>query len=112
MEMHEVIPRARRALGKHRHRVAIFHGLRHQAQHPHGVSSALPHQVQCAGVSDQAPDQRPVRHLGLGHKARRHDRIDGHDVQPGDMVGHHQLGPRPGLPLHAQMQTEDAQQLA
>ena len=105
------MPRACGALGENGQGVPLAQALGHQTQHAHGVAATLTREEQRARLGDHAPHHRPVGDLGLGDEARRHHGVEGHDVQPGDVVGDHQLGAGAGLPLRDQLDPKHAQHL-
>jgi hypothetical protein len=55
-----------------------------------------------AGLRRQPAERRPGADLGLGDEAARLQRIDDEDIEPGDVVGHHQrMLERRALLFHA-----------
>ena len=80
----------------------------HRVDDAQRVALALALEVERAGRDRPGARQRPAPHVGLGDEARlRHDRVDGHDVEPGDVVGDQQAAAaRPARPSTSQADAE------
>ena len=112
VEGQRLVAQAGGAFGEHRHRVTRGQGIGHLVHDTQGVARFFAHDVQRAGRSHQAADHRPGLDIGLGHEARlRTHGMHGHDVQPGDMVGHDQLGAGAEAALHVKPYAEHGKQL-
>ena len=75
------------ALRKNSHHFAITQCLRGLRHFRARAAAALARHKHRARLARQIARHRPMRHLGLSHKARRHHRIDGKYIQPRNMVG-------------------------
>ncbi len=76
-----------------------------------GVATAATAQENGIGVGRQPADQRPAAYFRLGHESDRPGGVDGVDVEPRDMIGHHQTARWNAGAAEFQAHAEDAQQL-
>ena len=112
MEGQQKLPRSGGAFGENGQDVALTQAVCHAVNHPHRISAAFSLDEQCARRADEFAQKRPVPDARLGHKMGRTHSIDDQDVQPRNVVGHHQqraiLGDRAH---HVQLDPHDPQHL-
>eukprot|EP01036_Dinobryon_divergens_P047173 gene47172-63194_t len=110
VEMQQPVPGAGGAFREDRQRLAPQQRGIHLVHHAHRVALALALDEQRAGALDQPAQQRPVQHVRLGDETRMRRRgLERQDVQPGDVVGDEQRGPRPRLAMHLHLQAQALQ---
>ena len=110
MEGQHALPVGRGAFGKHRHAIALRQCLRHLVHHAQRVALAGPLDEQRAHAAHQPAHHGPPKHVSLGDESRlRAAGMQRRDVQPRNVVGHHQRGTRPWVALHHQAHAQRAQ---
>ncbi|MPM37134.1 hypothetical protein SDC9_83740 [bioreactor metagenome] len=93
MERQQLAPVAGRALGEHGQHLAPLQGLVHALHHAQRVAPRTALDIERARCRRQRADDGPVAHVGLGDEAAIARRMQHGDVQPGDVIGHHQHRP-------------------
>ena len=81
------------AFRKNGHHVAVSHGIGHVFDHAQRVFAAGAFNVQRARTRGQHADQRPVAHIRLGDKTAVPRCVDDQNVEPRNVVGHHERWP-------------------
>ena len=102
MEGQQLMARAGGTLREDGHGVAVLQGLRDLMHHTQRIAALVALEIEGAGRRHELVQHRPVAHLGFRDESGRRRGIDGHNVQPGNVVGHEELGPRPRRALHHQ----------
>jgi hypothetical protein len=94
-------------------KIARLQRLGRLVHHAQRVALAGALDVERARTGHQRADDGPVLDVGLGDETcLRQHRVHGGDVQPGDVVGHHEMTCRQRDARHLQFDAEDAQRLA
>ena len=99
------------ALGEHGQHITGTQSLGHVVHHAQGVAGAGALDIQSTRRRRERADERPGFQLRLGHKAAILRRMQNHDVQPRNMVGHQQHRPGLGRCVQHQPDVHDAQDI-
>ena len=90
VERHHLALQARGPFREQRHALALLQHIDQSLEHVTQFAPVAARDEHGAGAGGQATHHGPGADLGLGHEPAGTERVDDKDVEPRDVVGHHQ----------------------